>query len=108
MDVSVPASAVSTVVTVTVTTSVAEHPLLVTVTVYVVVTAGLATGFAIVVELNPAAGVQLYDVPPLAFNVADDPVQMLTSLPASAAGSGITVTVTTSVAEHPPPVTLTV
>jgi hypothetical protein len=45
--------------TVTETELVAEHPLLVAVTVYEVVDAGVATGLAIVVELNPVAGSQL-------------------------------------------------
>jgi len=54
------ATAVSTGATSTVTEPVFIQPLAsVTVTVYVVVDAGVATGFAIVVEVRPAAGDQL-------------------------------------------------
>ena len=45
--------------TVTVTIAVDEHPAFVTVTVYVVVTVGFATGFAITLLLNPVPGDQL-------------------------------------------------
>jgi hypothetical protein len=108
MAISFPASAVGGETTFTTTTSVFEHPDALTVTVYVVVDAGLATGFEIVVELKPAPGLQEYDVPPLADNVVEAPLQIVTSVPALAAGKGVTVTVITSVAAHPPPVTVTV
>ena len=57
MEASLPAFAVGVAFTVIVTASEAVHPpLLVAVTVYVVVVAGLAVGFETVVELRPAAG----------------------------------------------------
>jgi hypothetical protein len=61
------------------------------VTVYVVVTVGLATGLAIFVALNPADGVQLYVVPPVAVIVVEEPAQIATLLPALAVGVAITV-----------------
>ncbi len=42
-------------------------------TVYVVVTSGVAIGFLAVVLLKPAAGDQEYDTPPLAINCVDWP-----------------------------------
>jgi hypothetical protein len=78
IEVDVPAQIVAEVVvvptaggvllTVTSTLSVAVHPfaVLVTVTVYVVVDVGLAIGWAIFVALNPAEGVHVYVLPPIA------------------------------------------
>ena len=110
-----PASAVGGVVsTFTVTTSVALHPFApVTVTVYVVVVLGLAVGCAIVVELSPVEGDQLYVLPTIAAVpiVVEVVVQFKSILlPASAVGGVVsTFTVTTSVALHPfAPVTVTV
>ena len=40
-------------------------------------------------------------VPPVAVNVVDEPVQMLTPEPALTVGSGLTVTVTLAVLEQP-------
>ena len=48
--------------TVTVTMSIAVHEPFVAVNVYVVVAVGVATGLAIVVELNPVGGVHAYVV----------------------------------------------
>jgi allophanate hydrolase subunit 1 len=104
---SLPALAVGGGVTVTITASVAVQPPVVTVTVYVVVVVGFAIGLAIVVELNPNAGLQLYVPPPVAAKVVDNPLQMVTSLPALAIGVGFTVTITASVAEQPAAVTVT-
>ena len=73
-----------------------------------VVLVGFATGLAIVVELKPVAGLQLYEIPPLADNVVNVPLQIVTSLPAFAVGKGFTVTITLSVAEQPAAVTVTV
>jgi hypothetical protein len=87
--------------TVTTTTSVLVHVPLVTVTVYEVVPAGEAVGFAVVVLLNPAAGLQEYVPPPVAESVVELPLQMTTSVPAFATGEGVTVIVTVDVAVHP-------
>jgi hypothetical protein len=54
-----PALAVGKVFTVIVTSSDEEQPLAVTITVYVVVTVGLAAGLDTLVDPNPAEGVQL-------------------------------------------------
>ena len=71
--------------TVTDTASVAEHPFAsVTITEYMVVDAGLATGLEIVVLLKPVEGLQLYVTPPDAESVVLVPLQMLTSDPAFA------------------------
>ena len=63
-----PAFATGIVLTLTITASVAEHVPLLTVTVYVVVADGLATGFEIFVALKPVAGDHEYVPPPAAFN----------------------------------------
>jgi hypothetical protein len=72
--------------TFTVTTVVEVQPPVVPVTVYVVVTVGLATGLAILVALSPVAGLQLYVVAPLAVS----PTLLPLHIPGLA---GITVTV---------------
>jgi hypothetical protein len=54
-----PAVTVGGALTVTVTLALEEHPALVTVTVYVVVTVGLADGLETVVLLKPVEGLQL-------------------------------------------------
>ena len=66
----------------------------VTRTVYVVVADGEASGLLILTSDNPVAGLQKYVVPPPAFNVVNDPLQMVSSFPASAVGKGFIVTVT--------------
>jgi len=63
----------------------------------VVVVVGLATGLFILVELNPLVGDHKYVVPPDAINVVDEPLHIVTSLPALATGNGFTVTITLSV-----------
>ena len=98
---SMPASAVGFGFTVTVAASVPSQPFAsVTVTVYSVVAAGDAVGFASVGSSRPAAGDQLYvyggvppepvGLPPIA---VDEPSQIATSMPASATGLGFTVNV---------------
>ena len=62
--------------TVTVTCAVAVHPFDVPVTVYVVVEAGVAVTDEPVVLLNPVAGLQAYEVAPVAVNVVDCPIQI--------------------------------
>ena len=75
------------------TVSVLEHPMAdVTVTIYVVEEIGAATGFAIVVLLNPADGLQEYDPPPLLESVTVFPVQMVVLGPALMTGAAPMVT----------------
>lgn len=94
--------AVGAVFTVITTVDVAVHPLeFVTVTVYVVVALGVATGVGEVELLNDPEGDQAYDTPPLAANVVDEPLQILTADPALAIGKELTVTVTEFVEVHP-------
>lgn len=93
---------------VTVTVAVEEQVPFDTVTVYVVVEVGVATGFAIAALLRLAAGLQLYVVPPLAFSVVLLPEQIVTGDPALATGPGVTVTVTVAVAVQPDDVPVTV
>ena len=61
----------------------------------------MATGLAILVALNPVAGLQLYADPPLALSCVLIPSQIATSDPALAAGSGETVIVILEVFVHP-------
>ena len=94
---------------VTTTASVDEQLPLDTVTVYVVVDAGVATGFAMFGLLNPAVGDQLYVDPPEALRVVLPPQAMVTSVPAFATGAGFTVIVTVAVeVQEPPLLTVTV
>jgi hypothetical protein len=75
----------------TTTSSVAEQPLAsVIVTVYVVVSVGVATGLATVELDNPVAGDHTYEIPPLADKVVAAPIQIVLSEPALAIGSGFT------------------
>jgi hypothetical protein len=111
----VPALAAGGVVfTVIVTELVAVHPFApVTVTVYVVVAVGVATGFDIVVELNPVAGDHEYVFPAteVAPIVAEVVVQVnVAAEPAFTDGAFLfTVTVTVLAAVQPfVPVTVTV
>ena len=70
--------------------------------------AGLATGLAMFVALKPADGLQEYIVPPDAFKLTPEPIQVVSFEPASAMIL-LTVIVTESDAEHPiPSVTNTV
>ena len=85
MVVSFPAFARTGIETVTTTVSASVQPeTLVTVTIYEVVVAGLATGFATVVLLSPAAGDHPYVIPPLAAKLVLDPGHIVTSTPAFA------------------------
>ena len=68
----------------------------------------VTTGLALVVELNPCAGVQLYELPPLAFIETVEPVHKFKSGPAFAIGGAVTDMVTASVFEQPLLVTITV
>ena len=103
-----PALAVGVVFTVIATVAVAEHPLVVPVTVYVVVADGVAFGFAIEGLLNPVVGNHAYVVPPLAVNGVEVPEQIVAVPLADTDGIGLTVTVTTCVEEHIPVVPVTV
>ena len=77
------------------------HPLApVPVTVYVVVEAGEAVTDEPVVELNPVAGLQVYELAPVAVSVVDCPAQMDAG-GTEMTGGGFTVTVTCAVAVHP-------
>ena len=66
---------------------------------------GEAVGFAQVVQLSPVPVLHVYVEPggPVGFPpiVVLKPEQMLTLLPAFTAGTGLTVTETVSVFEHP-------
>ena len=53
------------------------------------------------VQLKPDEGLQLYDVPPVAFNEILEPVQIDTLGPAFAVGDGFTVTISSSVSTQP-------
>jgi hypothetical protein len=102
------------VFTVTNTASVPVHPFIVfvTVTVYVVLTLGVAIGFATVVLLKPDAGNQAYVLPAIA--VVPIVVEVVVHVkilfnPASATGDTVfTFTVTTSCAVQPFTVLVTV
>jgi hypothetical protein len=95
-------------VTVTVTAAVFEHPRDVPVTVYVLVTVGVATGVALVVLLNPVEGDQTYVVAPLAVNVVEVPLQIVISGLTVTFGTGLTVMVTVDVLLQGPVVPVTV
>src|SRR6185312_13986236 len=55
-----------------------QAPVSTIVTVYVVVTVGLATGLEMLVALKPVEGLQLYDIPPLADRVVELPLHIAT------------------------------
>ena len=79
-----------------------EQPFVVPVTVYVVVTAGLAVTIAVLVPLKPVDGLHTYVVAPVAVKVVFPPAQMVASTPAATTGNGVTTTVVTAlVAEQP-------
>lgn len=81
--------------------------MVVPVTVYVVVVAGLAvTGDPVVAE-SPPGGVHEYVVAPVASNEAEDPAQIVSEFTATT-GFGFTVTVAVAVPEQPPVVPVTV
>ena len=65
------------------------------------VTVGLAIGLLHVGQDKPADGDQLYDVPPVAVNVVDEPAQILTPEPAPTVGTEFTVTITLAVSVQP-------
>ena len=94
--------------TVTVTVVVAVQLPVVPETVYVVVVAGLATGFAIEALLSPVAGNQLYVVAPFAVSVVLLPAQMVVVPVTVTVGVGTTVTVAVAVEEQPADVPVTV
>lgn len=73
-----------------------------------VVAAGLATGFAIVGSLKPVAGLQLYDVAPLAVSVVLLPAQIVVVPVTVTVGVVTTVTVAVAVEEQPVVVPVTV
>src|ERR1051326_6986495 len=89
-----PALATGEGFTVTMTVAVAEQPPLETVSVYVVVAVGVATGFWHVEQLRLADGAQEYVLPPLPFRVVFCPEQIVALLPALATGVALTVTTT--------------
>jgi hypothetical protein len=80
----------------------------VTVTIYIVVVVGFATGFAMIVELNPDEGLHAYVPPPLAFKFVELPAQRVSFVPALAIGNALTVTIVLAVVVQPPFVTVTV
>lgn len=89
--------------TFTVTVAVPEQPpTVVPVTVYVVVTDGLAFTLAPVVLDNPVAGLHVYVAPPLAVNIDTPPIHIVLGLAVVLiVGDGFTVTVTVEVLTHP-------
>ena len=91
-----------------VTVAVDEHPAAVPDTVYVVVVAGVATGFAIEALLNPVTGNQVYEVAPPAEIGVEAPEQIVAVPLAVTVGEGLTVMVTVVVPVHPPVVPVTV
>ena len=75
--------------TVTITLSLLMQPLAsVPIKIYLVVTVGVATGDAEVVEERPLAGLHTYEFAPLAVKVVDAPAQIATSAPALTVGNG--------------------
>ena len=83
--------------TVTVMPLLATHPLAsVTVTEYIVLTAGLTTILLPVVALF-----QIYDTPPVATRVVDSPKQIILSPLTEGIGNGLTVTDMPVLAAHP-------
>jgi len=87
-----------------------QPPAPVPVTVYVVVTVGLAVTFVPIVALNPAAGDQLYVVAPVAVIVFPAPPEHIVALFGImlTVGVGLTTTVTVWLSLHAPLVPVTV
>ena len=75
--------------------------LLAPVTVYVVVTVGLAETPGPTVLDSPAAGAHVYVLPPAAVKVADEPMQIAAPVPPVMTGKGLTVTVTVALLTQP-------
>jgi hypothetical protein len=94
--------------TFTVIVLVAEHPLLLPVTVYVVEVEGLAVTVEEVVLFNPVAGDQVYVVAPDTLSKAEAPLHMLVFGLDVSTGVAVTVTTTVPVVEHPEVVPVTV
>jgi PII-like signaling protein len=93
---SIPAMTRGNGFTMTVTIAGVLHPpLVIAVTVYVVVTVGVAVTLAPDVEERSAAGDHVYETAPVAVSVADEPEHIATSVPALivSAKGGMTVTV---------------
>ena len=107
-----PATAAGNGLTVTTTLLLLAHPVavIVSVTVYVVVTAGLTDGLARVDENPAGTEIQLYVLPVTAAapNIVLCPAQIARSLPANAAGNGFTVTTRLLLLAHPVAVTVSV
>ena len=80
--------------TVTITVSFAGPQGETTVTTYVVVETGVATGFEMFGLLRPVVGVHAYPVPPEAFSVVLPALQMVASGPADTTGEEVAVTIT--------------
>jgi hypothetical protein len=87
--------------TVTLTVFCEEHPLVVPVMVYVVVTVGLAVIVDAVVLLRPAAGDQEYAVAPPANKEVEEPVQMEVLLLEVKVGAEFTVIAIVLLPVHP-------
>ena len=103
IEISAPALAVGKAFTVTITLSFELHPFEVTVTVYVVVELGLTLILAVVAPV-----LHKYVPFPVAVNVVDEPSQIVTSAPALATGTSLTVTITSSLSCVIPSETVTV
>lgn len=101
---------VGVVFTVIVTVAISLQPLVVPVTVYVVVEAGLAVTDAVFVALKPVEGLQVYVVAPPAVNtVPVPPVHIDEEVGVTVTvGGGFTVTGTDCVLVQPPEVPVTV
>ena len=100
--------AIGKLITFTITSSVLVQPFDVPVTVYVVVTNGVAVTLTVFVALKPVDGLHTYVVAPLAVKVVVPPAQIVASTPAVTTGNGVTTTVVTElVAEQPLSVTVT-
>ena len=69
---------------------------------------GLAVTLAPVVPDKPVDGLHEYIVPPVAVNIAEEPLQIATPEPAPTTGIALTVTVTVAVLLQPLVVPVTV
>jgi len=92
----------------TITNASAVPQLLVPVTVYIVVTVGVAVTLVPVVADNPAPGIHTYVTPPVAESAADVPKHIATFDPAPTIGVAVTDTVTVAELLHPDEVPVTV